>query len=101
MLAACAAARKLARGERRPGQTERSVHADRRKRLRASSAAVRAGTSSSSDLVRTGNGATIAFVTNPLPADFVGFLQAVTQELPAAAAKVQSWPTHDLFTAGG
>lgn len=51
-------------------------------------------------LSRTADGVTIAFIANTLPGDFVGFLQAVTQTLPATAGQIGTWPSHDLFTQG-
>jgi hypothetical protein len=51
-------------------------------------------------LARIASGVAIAFVGNTLPADFVGYLTAVTGTLPAVAAGIGSWPEHDLFAAG-
>jgi N-acyl-D-amino-acid deacylase len=51
-------------------------------------------------LARIESGVAIAFVGNTLPADFVGYLAAVTGTLPAVAAGIEAWPDHDLFAAG-
>jgi N-acyl-D-amino-acid deacylase len=53
--------------------------------------------SSSAWLERTADGLAIAFVFNSQPEDVAGFFPAAVGALRAAAAAVQTWPTHDLF----
>ncbi len=50
-------------------------------------------------LARIESGVAIAFVGNTLPADFLGYLTAVTGSLPEVAAGIEAWPDHDLFAA--
>lgn len=52
-------------------------------------------------LVRTADGVTIAFIANTLPADFIGFFDAITEILPATADAIHRWPAHDLFASAG
>jgi hypothetical protein len=49
-------------------------------------------------LTRTRNGLAIALTVNTLPVDFPGFFGDATSGFMSAAASIQSWPTHDLFT---
>ena len=56
------------------------------------------GGSTGALLLRNDTGLTIAFITNTLPADFVGFFTALRPALVDVVASVPAWPTVDLFT---
>jgi N-acyl-D-amino-acid deacylase len=58
------------------------------------------GGSTAALLLRNDEGVTLSFVTNTLPADFVGFFGTLRPALTGALAAVATWPTHDLFAAG-
>ncbi len=64
---------------------------------------VRAGAQDASPaamLLRNDDGVTLAFVANTLPADVVGFFDALRAALAGAAAGIQAWPDIDLFETG-
>ncbi len=58
------------------------------------------GGSTAALLLRNDEGLTLAFVANTLPADVVGFFDALRAALTGAAASVETWPDIDLFEAG-
>jgi N-acyl-D-amino-acid deacylase len=55
------------------------------------------GGSNSAWLMRNETGMTIAFATNTLPFDFIGWFGALIPNLTDVGYAITSWPTHDLF----
>lgn len=55
------------------------------------------GGSTAAMLVRNDEGLTLAFLANTLPADVVGFFDALRPALIGAAAAIETWPDIDLF----
>lgn len=55
------------------------------------------GGSTAALLLRNDEGVTLAFVTNTLPADVVGFFDALRAALTGAASAITTWPDIDLF----
>lgn len=58
------------------------------------------GGSTAAMLLRNDEGLTLAFVANTLPADVVGFFDALRAALTGAASAIETWPDIDLFDAG-
>jgi N-acyl-D-amino-acid deacylase len=58
------------------------------------------GGSTAALLLRNDEGLTLAFLANTLPADVVGFFDALRAALVTAAAAVATWPDIDLFQGG-
>lgn len=58
------------------------------------------GGSTAALLLRNDAGLTLAFLTNTLPADVLGFFGALRPALVGAAASVSQWPEGDLFPDG-
>ena len=58
------------------------------------------GGSTAALLLRNDAGLTLAFLTNTLPADVLGFFGALRPALVDAAAAITDWPDGDLFAAG-
>jgi N-acyl-D-amino-acid deacylase len=55
------------------------------------------GGSTSALLLRTDGGLALAYVTNSLPADFIGYFADLESTLTETLASIRAWPTTDLF----
>jgi N-acyl-D-amino-acid deacylase len=57
------------------------------------------GGSNSAVVLRSDNGMSIAFATNTLPFDFIGYFDALIGNLTEVGYAITAWPSHDLFEA--